>query len=510
MSSGRLLYPVCAGLLAGLLAGLWGAHYGVALACTAGAVCMLAFGRRSASALIFAAALAALSLGIARAELFLHREAGESLANVTGSTALVTGRLLQDPERRSTSLHAVVAVDKVNGEPARGAMLALLPPEQVLSYGDRIEVRGFLEAPQAFETNGGRLFDYPGYLRAKGISAVMRYAVIRSQQAGPWSLRGALFSLKHSFERSLERTFTEPQASLLEGLLLGEKHGLTEDLTDAFVRSGLIHVVVLSGYNIAIVASAILYLFSFLPATLSAAMGGASVVLFALMTGGGAATVRACVMALIAILARYVGRPAAALRALALAAAGMALWNPLAMLFDTGFILSVLATFGLITLSPYFEQRLAFLPERLGLRSIAASTLAVQLYVLPALLYFTGVLSLVSLPANILALPAVSLAMLFGFSSALANFASAYLALPPAFMGELFLRWMIFVAEAAAAVPWGAGIVPAFPAWLAGAAYVPLTWLALRLYRKHARQEKAAGRFARLPDITKVVRTSTR
>ena len=444
---------------------------------------------------MLAAGLSAAVLGIARSGIFLYAESQETLPQYLGASALVRGRVAADPERRATSLHVTLAVETLNGEGASGKLLVLLPREEELSYGDHVEVRGLLEEPQAFETEGGRLFDYPGYLRAKGISAVMRYATLRSHETGSWSPRGALFSLKHSFEHSLEKAFLEPQGSLLEGLLLGEKRGLPQELSEAFVRSGLIHVVVLSGYNIAIVASAVFYVFSFLPLALSSALGGLSIFLFALLTGGGAATVRATLMALIAILARYMNRPAAALRALALAAAGMALWNPLSLLSDTGFVLSVLATFGLITFSPYFEGKLGFLPKRLGLRSIAASTLAVQLYVLPALLYFTGVFSAVSLPANILALPAVSVAMFFGFFAALLNFASFYLAFPLALIADLLLRWMLFVAQTAAAVPFGAGIVPAFPAWLAVAAYVPLTWLALSLYKKYAPQEKAATRF---------------
>lgn len=495
MNSGGFLYAVCSSVCAGLTLGFWGAGFLAALTCVVGALLSMLIGRKSVHALMLAGVLAAAGLGIVRADIFLYAEASQTLPNFLGSTALVTGRIADDPDRRDTSLHVSLSVEEVNGEAASGTLLVLLPREEELVYGERIRVRGLIEAPQAFETNGGRLFDYPGYLRAQGISAVMRYAQLRSLERAGFSLRGTLFSLKHSFERSLERTFAEPQGSLLEGLLLGEKHGLPKELTDAFIRSGLIHVVVLSGYNIAIVASAIFHLLSFLPLAFSSVFGGASILLFALMTGGGAATVRACVMALIAVLARYLDRPTAALRALALAAVGMALWNPPALLYDTGFILSVLATFGLITLSPHFEKRLAFLPERLDLRSIAASTLSVQLFVLPALLYFTGVLSAVSLPANILALPVVAFAMFFGFFGTVINFANFYLAFPLAFIADLLLRWMLLVAQTAAALPWGAGIVPAFPAWLAALAYVPLTWLALRLYKKHALAEKSAARF---------------
>jgi len=100
-----------------------------------------------------------------------------------------------------------------------------------------------------------------------------------------------------------------------------------------------------------------------LPRSLVYVLGFVAIVLFALMTGGGAATVRAVIMGAIAIVARYLRRPQAALRALVVAAVAMALWNPLAPFYDNGFILSVLATFGLITLSPYIERKLRAFPR---------------------------------------------------------------------------------------------------------------------------------------------------
>ena len=209
------------------------------------------------------------------------------------------------------------------------------------------------------------------------------------------------------------------------------------------------------------------------------------------MAGGGAATVRAVIMGAIAILARYLRRPQAALRALVVAAALMVLWNPLVLFYDNGFVLSVLATFGLITLAPFIEERLGRLPswKSFNLRSIVATTLAVEIFILPALLYTSGTFSFFSLPINALVLPVVPLVMLIGFVAGVLGFLHPLAAFVPAFAAQFLLRLIIGVTELAADIPVASAIVAPFPFWMAAAAYVPLMLLAAWAY---ARSRRAA------------------
>lgn len=404
------------------------------------------------------------------------------LAARTGAMAVLAGAVSDDPDQRAASLRVTLDVTHVNGERAEGRALVVLPRDTKLSFGDRLEARGMLEEPEAFLTDTGREFDYKRYLRARGVHMLMQNAELRSHKTGPLSVRKALFALKHSLERALETVMREPHVSLMEGLLLGERGGLSSSLTQAFVLTGLIHIVVLSGYNIGVVSEWTLRLFEWvLPRRTALAGAGIVLVLFALMAGGGMATLRAMLMGVIALVARYLRRPQAALRALVCAAAVMLAWNPL-VLFDTGFILSITATFGLITLSPAVEAKLAFLKPA-GVRAAAATTIAVQMFVLPALLYITGVLSFVSLPANIVVLPLVPLAMCMGFVAGTLALVHPYLGLVPGFMSDMLLGGILSFTTWSAALPHAAVVVPPFPVWVALAAYVPLTLVALRLYR---------------------------
>lgn len=438
-------------------------------------------------------ALSLVALFFARYGALQFFEAQTSLAGYADRTAVVAGTVAGDPDKRATSLRVPIKVETVNGQDApHGTLLALLPRETQVAYGEKVEVRGLIGLPQSFETDTGRVFDYPGYLRVRGISAVMERAALRSQEPAGFTVLGPLYALKHAFEKSLEQNINEPEVSLLEGMLLGERGGFSDELLKAFIIVGLIHIVVLSGSNIAIIAEAVFRLLGLwrgLPRGWLYALGFAAIVLFALMTGGGAATVRAVIMGAIAILARYLRRPQAALRALIVAAALMILWNPLVLLYDNGFLLSVLATFGLITLAPFIEARLTRLPawKSFNLRSIVATTLAVEIFILPALLYTSGTFSFFSLPINAIVLPAVPLVMLVGFAAGVLGFLHPLLAFIPAFFAQLMLRLIIGITELSAAVPVASAIVAPFPGWVAAMAYVPLTLLALWAYAKSGR-----------------------
>ena len=158
----------------------------------------------------------------------------------------------------------------------------------------------------------------------------------------------------------------------------------------------------------------------------------------------------------------------------------MLLWNPLYLVFDPGFGLSVVATAGLIWLTPLFELVLARMKSNFW-REATATTLAAQTAVLPLLLYNTGTLSLVALPANLLALPVVPFAMAF---SALAGFAGMLFSGFLPFIAILFAvpayfttSYLIALAEKAANLPFAAFTLPAFPFLLVLVAYGVLIYI---------------------------------
>jgi competence protein ComEC len=209
------------------------------------------------------------------------------------------------------------------------------------------------------------------------------------------------------------------------------------------------------------------------------------------MVGLGATVLRAMLMSLLAILARYLGRPFDALRALFIAAFAMILWNPDLLLYDPSFQLSFMATFGLITLTPFFYTRLGFVTSKYGLQETVASTLAVQVFLLPILIYMSGFVSLVSFIVNILIPPLVPAIMLGGFITGLLGLLPSYLGLiawPFALVTFICARAMILLAEFASSLPFATVSISSFPLWLVFVLYV----VGFALYRKLNKKDKPA------------------
>ncbi|MBU1046560.1 ComEC family competence protein [Patescibacteria group bacterium] len=344
-------------------------------------------------------------------------------------------------------------------------------PEYV--YGDEIEVTGLLGIPKNFKTENGRTFDYVNYLAKDKIFYVMYspQTKLLSKKNGN-IIKEKLFQLKNSFLSKVQKTIPEPQVSLLGGLLLGAKQSLGAKLQEDFRKVGLIHIVVLSGYNVSIIADFMLAIFSFLPRMIALSFGALSIIAFAVMVGGSATIVRASIMALLVVLARATGRTSEVTRALFLAGFVMVLHNPQIVVFDPSFQLSFMATLGLIVLSPRINESFKFIPEKYHLRESVVATISTQIFVLPLLLFMMGELSLIAVFVNLLVLMSVPFAMLFGFFTGLFSYIWIGLSLPFAYVTHFLLSYELKVVEIFAQIPFASIKVPYFPLWLMLGIYI--------------------------------------
>ena len=154
-----------------------------------------------------------------------------------------------------------------------------MPLSADVRVGDRMRVYGTLSLPHAFETDGGRTFRYDKYLQARDIRFLIQYGSIYTVEPAPWySVPAALARIKHAFLDGLNLALPHPDAALAGGIVIGGKEGLGTELKDAFTRSGLVQIIVLSGYNVMIVAEWIMALFALSfapPASVLCRRGGA-------------------------------------------------------------------------------------------------------------------------------------------------------------------------------------------------------------------------------------------
>ena len=192
---------------------------------------LLGAARFKKEAAVVALVCASMLVGVWRANVALHAEAQNNLALFAGQTVVAEGVVSDDPDVRDTSVRTTTTLTKINGEPAHGTVLAILPPFTPVAYGDQVHLRGIIAPPETFLTDTGHTFDYPNYLRARGISMMLERATLTQSTPGGFSIERSLFSLKHAFDAAIEKTFSEPQGALLEGLLLGERRGLDRKST---------------------------------------------------------------------------------------------------------------------------------------------------------------------------------------------------------------------------------------------------------------------------------------
>jgi len=417
---------------------------------------------------------------IFRVAFSLHQtapDAGSCLKQrVTG-----TGIVSEDPSRNETGQILVIAADKfemastsvVCGGGINVRVKAKLYPR--FAYGDQVIFTGNLNRPFNFSSgDNGRTFDYQGYLAKDDIFYEMKSAVVTANGRQGTDITSILYSLKRGFVGNLERALGEPHAALADGLVVGDKAALGSDLINDFRIVGLIHIVVLSGFNITVVAVAMRRVLSFLPRVWGIVIGGIGIALFGVLVGGGATVVRSCFMGLIALIADLIRRDYSVHRALAFAALLMLIANPLVLLHDPSFQLSFLATIGLIMLAGPIESKLGFISEKFGMRGTVAATLSTQIFVSPFILYMMGQISLIGVVVNILVLPFIPVTMLAVFLTGAVGFI-----LPAAsqFIGwgaYLLLSYELFMVEWFAKLPYAAAYVPPFSIWWVAGFYAAL------------------------------------
>lgn len=425
-----------------------------------------------------------LALGLVRFHAF---DVGirSSFEQMLGEKVTLTGTIVRDSDIRESTERLTVYVPSEDTK-----VLVVVSRYPSFAYGDEVTVSGKIEHPKPFDTDSGRVFDYDRFLAKDGISYLMNFAHIEKigeDDSIVTKVIGNLYSLKNVFVAGLQEALPEPASSLAEGILVGGKQGLGKDLLTVFTVTGLLPLIVLSGYNVMIVAQGVLICFSFLQRRYALVLSGTTIVLFVVLSGSGSSAIRAGLMAVLALFARASGRRYDALRILIFSFFVMLIWNPLQLVYDPGFQFSFIATLGLILLSSPLEARLMKIKQT-GLREIIATTLSAQLFVLPMLLYQTGNLSLVSVPANILALVAVPPAMLFSFIAGIAGIIVPTFAIWIGLPAYTLLSYIIMVATSLASLPFARVLVPAFPAWLLLIAYSAILCSTYELTKRSAKK----------------------
>lgn len=344
-----------------------------------------------------------------------------------GQPLSIHGKIISPPETIDRTSRFILEADEVctgrhgDCDNTSGKIQVYSPLQMNIQYGDSVRVYGILETPPVYEG-----FSYREYLARKNIFSLTYSTEIDLLYRGRHHiLRQQIFRFRRHAHQTLSSLFTDPEAALLSGILLGIEGGISTDLMKDFQATGTAHIIAISGFNITLIASIFISLLRrWLGMRSGLILAALAIGLYTVFVGADAAVLRAALMVAVSLSARLIGRQNHAYSALAAAVFIMTLFDR-SILHDAGFQLSAAATLGLLMYGPMLENWCRNNLEKLypdADTSRAASwindfillTFAAQLTTLPLMITYFHQIPLVSLIVNPLILPAQPAVMILG------------------------------------------------------------------------------------------------
>ncbi len=330
------------------------------------------------------------------------------------------------------------------------AQIVIAWPDESPAYGDRVELVG--SARNVAPPRNPGQFDLANWLRRRGILSQItvsdpRDARILESTGGHW-----LVALSHRFRKwtqqqlRLDLEGDDRVAAIISSMVLGTQDEAADQLAESFRQTGTFHLFAVSGFNVAILAllaQQLLQPFGLHRGKMSPVIIIPILVFYALVTGLGASSVRATLMAAVLLAAAWSDRPARLLNSLGAAAVLILLWDT-NQLFNAGFQLSFFVVFSLLALAEVIHAFLrpvgapdAFLPRslwtrprlwvdqaRLQVTGLLAASLAAWIGSAPLMLYHFHYLTPVGILANLVAVPLATVILGLGILTLLGAWAS--------------------------------------------------------------------------------------
>lgn len=341
------------------------------------------------------------------------------------------------------------------------AKVNIYEPKQDLKYGDKVILEGLIYSPSP-PSNPGQ-FNYKSYLERQNIHALFTVnknnqviLVVRNQAN---FLLNFILTVKHKLENLIDKYLPAPQSLVLQALLLGNRQQIPDTLEDKFIHSGTVHILSVSGLHVALVCFILIIFFKAinLPRKVYIILTMLLLIFYCLLTGARPPTVRSTIMIEIILFGLLIFREVNFYNSLALAALIILLKNP-QDLFSIGFQLSFSAVFSIVYFTPKIENFLnppsvikRIKPEKITLlkrlknfciKSLSVS-LAAWLGTLILVVYYFNIFSPVTVLANLLIVPLVTLIMASGFTFLFFGFLSPALALIFSAALDIFLNLLL-------------------------------------------------------------------
>lgn len=451
-------------------------------------VLLLAFRKISENGVFVPAAMLAFFLLGSLEFLVADRLQLSSFAGFNGSEVKVGGFIASEPELKNGKVTYTVNVAEIrkgydgDAEKTSGKiLLSTLPDEEsgFFDYGREITFEGVLTQPKGVRNPGG--FDYRRYLAQKGVGASVfayPYAIEAGKGKKGNFLVQAGLSVRNRIVHVIQKSLPRQQAGLLNGMLIGYREGLSEEVQEAFSNAGLTHIMAVSGANIAFLILPLSFLLKLLHIKKSIAniMIIAFLAMFVFITGFEPSVLRAVLMADVLLAAAILYREPDVYAALAVSCLILLIASP-GMLFNIGFQLSYGATLGIVMLYKNIGNliRCRFIPEKVS--EVLSATLAAQFGVLPLTLVHFNKLSLISVISNIFAAPLLELITIIGTLMAVLGQFSLGLSRLVGYLNNVFLSALLYITKWSSSVPFASVRTVTPPIFIAVLFYICVWFL---------------------------------
>lgn len=375
------------------------------------------------------------------------------------------GVVVKEPDERNQYTNLIVQSEKF-----KGLVLLRAPVYPAYQYGDLLEIYCAIEKPDKIEE-----FDYGKYLAVSNVYSICGEPQIKliGQRQGNYFLE-KIYQFKKYLQKIIERIWVMPNSAFMAGLLLGLKKGLPLDIENDFKSTGTIHILVVSGSHLVVLAAFVRELLKNFYINRKKIFYIIAVVLifYVVLTGMSAAAIRAALLAILIMLAEKFGRPKATLNILIFSAFLMVLQNPKILVYDTGFQLSFLATVGLVYLSKPMEKIFFLLPRFFSVRNVLSQTMAAIILTNPIIWYQFGRISLIAPLANLLTVPFINGIMISGMGVVFLAAIIPSVGQLAGWLVMLLINFVLFINHWLASFSWASIEAPSLSAYWLAAIYL--------------------------------------
>jgi ComEC/Rec2-related protein len=341
------------------------------------------------------------------------------------------------------------------------AKQGLLSQVKTFYPGISVEVKGKLTEPETSKKRGE--FNLKAYLAKQDCFTTAKIVFARAlpEQTKP---KWRLWRLRERIVKAQGRWLNDEQGALLSAIAMGKQAvDLPFTLRDEFITAGLAHTLAASGCQVSLILGIVLGLLRSQLPHIQASAGAAALAMFVGLAGMEASIMRAVVMGLGVLIGLALRRQVNPMGCLFMAVVVLLLWQP-QWIWDVGFQLSVMATFGLMVMTLGIVQRLKWLP--VAIATIIAVPIAAYVWTIPLQLHYFGVIPPYSIGLNIISTPLVSLLSLGGFSSAIAGAIWPWIGSAIAWLMSIPLNLLIGLVQLFNHLPGHQIQIPPLPAWL--------------------------------------------